>query len=436
MKSNRQKWLAILMTMLTLGTAWAIRGRFGHEWGAAWAGSLGVVSMVLASGRKDWIKNWPSIMAIGAIGWGMTGMISYGVVVGYGKGTEFFNVSYGLLGLFVIGGLFGFLGGGLTGMLLETSEKKKPDWAMLVTQMVAGGYLVWGGLIYQFELLMTPPRSELWAGCLGAAAALAWYMKRNGYNRSWNVAFYSMVGGGFGFAFGNFLQTMGFVSGISFNWWNVMEYSIGFFGGLGMAYGIFNQTWPEMPKLSNSANWWSGALIFLFVPALVISFAFNHEKLAEMAERLSMSNVESYIVSQWIQVAILSLLALFVIGTQFYKIIKGSANWKNVFYVLVASWLWYFLLRTISSGTFYEYRFTSDDLGIPNIIIVLLVLWKTRPWTPFVNPVSDRKLKTQLTKVWGGVIAVLLILAAIASSSHDEMHGANKRFGDQTEKTE
>jgi hypothetical protein len=33
--------LPILLTALTLGTTWAIRGQFGHEQGAAWAGAVG-----------------------------------------------------------------------------------------------------------------------------------------------------------------------------------------------------------------------------------------------------------------------------------------------------------------------------------------------------------------------------------------------------------
>src|SRR5690625_4620601 len=123
--NKNQKWLSILVVMMTLGASWAIRGRFGHEYGAAWAGSIGVMALVLISGRKDWLKNWLPIAAIGAIGWGMTGMISYGKVIGYGKSSDWFNASYGQLSLFVIGGLFGFLGGGLTGLMLERSEERR-----------------------------------------------------------------------------------------------------------------------------------------------------------------------------------------------------------------------------------------------------------------------------------------------------------------------
>jgi hypothetical protein len=35
-----------------------------------------------------------------AVGWGLSGMISYGMVVGYGRANDFFNVYYGLMMLF------------------------------------------------------------------------------------------------------------------------------------------------------------------------------------------------------------------------------------------------------------------------------------------------------------------------------------------------
>lgn len=36
----------ILVVALSLATAWAIRGQFGHEQGAAWAGAIGGLALV------------------------------------------------------------------------------------------------------------------------------------------------------------------------------------------------------------------------------------------------------------------------------------------------------------------------------------------------------------------------------------------------------
>ncbi len=205
--------ISYLFAAITLGLAWAMRGHFGHEWGAAWAGAMGVMAVLLVSKREDWAKRAPALIAIGAIGWGISGMMSYGIIIGYCRSISFGNSFYGYAMLAVLGSLYGFIGGGLFGLGLESSDENKPKWANLIAQMFAGGFLVWGLLIYQMEWFMTPPRSELWAGCLGAAIALAWYLYRHNYKNSLRVAGYAALGAGFGFAFGNFLQTLGATSG-------------------------------------------------------------------------------------------------------------------------------------------------------------------------------------------------------------------------------
>ena len=113
---------------MALGTAWAVRGKFGHEQGAAWAGAIGSISLILVAKRKDWYDKVFKVALAAAFGWGLGGMISYGLVVGYGRGTDFINVYYGLAMLFVIGALYGFLGGGLMGLVLVDSKDFKVKW--------------------------------------------------------------------------------------------------------------------------------------------------------------------------------------------------------------------------------------------------------------------------------------------------------------------
>ena len=164
---NKQTFISVLMVAMAFGTAWAIRGKFGHEQGAAWAGAIGAISVVLVAKRTDWYNRVFKIVLAAAVGWGLGGMISYGMVVGYGRANDFFNVYYGLMMLFVIGGLYGFLGGGLFGLALAESKEFKVSWASLIAEMVAFALLTYGFLINQLEWFMTPPRSELWAACLG-----------------------------------------------------------------------------------------------------------------------------------------------------------------------------------------------------------------------------------------------------------------------------
>jgi len=89
---NRKKQgIGILIVAMSLATAWAIRGQFGHEQGAAWAGAIGGLALVLVSKRKDWYNKMALVALASAIGWGAGGMISYGMVVGYGRADNFIN---------------------------------------------------------------------------------------------------------------------------------------------------------------------------------------------------------------------------------------------------------------------------------------------------------------------------------------------------------
>ena len=93
----------------------------------------------------------------------MTGMISYGLVVGYCRADNFPNALYGLLMLFVIGGLFGMIGGGLTGLSLESAKNNRVKWENLIVQMVAGGIIFYCFLVKLIGVFLTPPRAEHWA---------------------------------------------------------------------------------------------------------------------------------------------------------------------------------------------------------------------------------------------------------------------------------
>ena len=418
----------IIIVGMALGTAWAIRGQFGHEHGAAWAGGIGVLAILSLSRRADWFKRMPAIVAMGAIGWGVGGMMSYGRVVGFGRGTDFGNVYYGLLMLFVIGALYGFIGGGAFGLALESSENKKPKWASLVTQMVAGGYLFWGILIYQLEWLMTPPRSELWAACLGAAFALGWYLYRNNFHSALRVALFSALGAGFGFAFGNFLQVMGNTTGIAFNWWNVMEYSLGFFGGMGMAYAVFSRQWPA----SVAPDKWSNILGFIFLvlllPVTNVIQAFDTERIISVAENAGVSQPETFAPQLFWGSLLLCVLYFIVIFVIYRKkagvAISGDYALTNGF--LFSYLILYIILSNLITGIFFGIHHPNQYLYWVNLAVIVLYIKRIRQGEMLYEVQPER------WRTWGrltaSVFIILALLALIAINSHGEMPGAQVRF--------
>ncbi|RKN81821.1 hypothetical protein D7Z94_07535 [Ulvibacterium marinum] len=413
----------MLVVAMSLATAWAIRGQFGHEQGAAWAGAVGAVALVLVANRKDWYSKMPIVALASALGWGAGGMISYGVVVGYGKADNFINAFYGLSMLFVIGALFGLLGGGLVGLVLDSTKKNRVNWGALVSEMVAGGLLTYFFLIEQIGFKMTPPRSEAWALILGAGLAMLLHMARTKRNSAIRVAIFAALGGGFGFGFGNFLQVVGNVMEIPFNMWNVMEYSIGFFGGLGMAYGVFSSSWPidEEERSETWINRWALFLLLIFIPLMVYreSLTYDHF-LRRLGEIPNLEQVAS--MSTIFTAAVLVLMAIFV----FYRFKDNTFTKKGVSLFLFVYLSTYALMSYLVTGLFAGKMGLNHHLYLLNIVLIFLLSRKE------VMEWSSKTTDSLIIKKWFLylilILAFLAVLSLIAISSHGELPGSHNRF--------
>lgn len=408
---------------MSFGTAWAVRGQFGHEQGAAWAAGIGGLALVLVSQRNDWYQRVLSVTLASAIGWGMGGMISYGQIVGYGRSDDFVNAAYGLLMLFVIGGLYGLIGGGLTGLTLESSGEKRVKWAQLMAEMVAGGLVAYGFLIMQLEILMTPPRSEAWAFCFGAGLALVWYLGRNGFKSSLKVAFITMIGGGFGFAFGNFLQIIGNLLEINFNMWNVMEYSIGFFGGTALAYSVFTSPWPE--NIENPKPWEnrvSYIIALIFIPLVVFQQSMT---IPDLTERLGNSGIDgnTALLSSVISGLLICLVILFYVVN--FEKSKFRFTKKAVLFIYLTFITVYVAISFIVSGILAGKVPFNHILYVVNIVVVMFLLHFVQK--SFAAELSQ-DIKIFHSRLLVTILIFIVLLALLLVNIHGELGGFQTRF--------
>jgi hypothetical protein len=321
----------------------------------------------------------------------------------------------------------------MLGLGLETTEKNRPHWPSLLAEMVAGGVLFWGVLIYQFEWRMTPPRSELWAACLGASVALVWFLYRNGFHRALRVAGYSALGAGFGFALGNFLQTLGNVTGPALNWWNVMEFTLGFSGGLGMAYGVFTRKWPEGAGPSPAANWLALLLLAFAVPATNILHAFKIEEFVEMAERLGLPDPQGFAETQvllgWIAVAVFFVPAVAVWRRLQHngRLLAGAC----VPLSLIGYSVLYIVFSHLKKGLFAGAQgFQPEQYAYWAVLGVIALLWLARGRKePSCWPVQERP---ETARRWMAMVLVVLaliaLMALVSINIHDGLPGAHRRF--------
>ena len=412
---NTRVATASLMVALALGTAWAVRGKFGHEHGAAWAGAIGAITLILVAKREDWYHRLFEISLAAAFGWGLSGMISYGMVVGYARADEFINVYYGLLMLFVIGGLYGFLGGGIFSLAISDTREEKVPWAVLITEMVAFGVLTYGLVINQLEWLMTPPRSELWAACLGACIPVAWYAVRTNKKNVLRVALWSALGAGFGFSFGNFLQVMAITVHFPMNPWNVMEYSIGFFGGLGMAYGTFTSTWPVLEAKSGMSRIVSALWLLVIIPFVLWDQSFSAEQLKHVIELGGTSSTVT--LFQWLAIISITMLAVIVFSGYMSRTLRYT-DVRNILLLYAGIYTFLSFLQTgIWVHPFEQY------LYLVNIALVVFIAARLQP--EFGQRVEDRGL-------WAGAamlaVAVVLIMTVVVLTFNTRVVESAGRF--------
>lgn len=417
----------LLVVGMTLGTTWAIRGQFGHEHGAAWAGAVGAICILLISNRQDWYNKLFKATLAAAIGWGLGGIMSYGVVVGYGRGNDFINVYYGFLMLFIIGGLYGFIGGGLFGLTLTDSIKSKVKWPMLLAGMTAGGAITYFFLVMQWEWLMTPPRSEDWAICLGMALFMIWFLIHHKFNAALRVAVFAGLGGGFGFAFGNFLQVMGRVTEIQFNFWNVMEYTLGFFGGIGMAYGTFTSAWEPADNVQKkSSNLLPILLVVLFIPFVVWQQSFVGERVQETYAKLIDGDIDGVVWAIKIIALVLIITQSAFVLSRYYFLPKGNEiqySGRDVKTFFLSHFGIYMVYSFLMTGAIVSIYRIEQYLYLVNYVIILVLLPKLKP------EFEPREINAGK---WGRffliVMLIIAVLAIIAINSHDEIKGAQHRF--------
>jgi hypothetical protein len=252
-------------------------------------------------------------------------------------------------------------------------------------------------------------------------------MVRHQQNSALRVAVFSGLGGGFGFAFGNFLQVLAGVSGIKFNFWNVMEYTLGFFGGLGMAYGTLTSEWEVSEKQQKrSSQLFALLMLVLIIPFTMWQQNFDTERIYKMLTGINVPDGSPLFgITEWSGLVLILLLAAFWLYKYYgSRAAMVSYSYADVHTFFVGHLGLYMVLSFIITGAFISTYRPEQYLYAVNLVVILLLINKTQP--SFTNQgIGLRKWSFSIA----GVALFIALLAVIAISSHDELKGAHKRFG-------
>ncbi|MBU7005040.1 MAG: hypothetical protein HXS50_05695 [Theionarchaea archaeon] len=276
-----QSILGILLVANATSLGWGLRGEWGHWWGATVPGALCGMTLWLAFGSVDNV--WQMLIYGSLMGLAMTlgGVLSYGLIVGYSTGEpgrDQRSTSFGLLGLFLVGGLWGFFGGTTLGLLLTEKTYGFGDlatWALLAS---TGAFLTYKLLVVGLDLHLSPPRSDAWASVLGGAlATTAFFGFGHGDMVIITTALVGWLGFGGGFSMGALIHRKGNEAGWNFSSWKFMEHSVGFFGGLALSIFIALRGGglPEQP-FNAPADPIFALISFWFITYMVLSNNIEH----------------------------------------------------------------------------------------------------------------------------------------------------------------
>lgn len=155
-KSPSMRLSTYFLVGVSLSIGWGIRGNFGHEYGAAFAGCLAALTACLLSGRADWRSRVLHFGFLGAIGWGFGGSISYMQVISATESGHLASQWYGYIALFYIGFLWAGLGGAGTALAAVGDIKLLNR----ITKPIAWLFVVWFGL----DLIEDPIANWLQSG--------------------------------------------------------------------------------------------------------------------------------------------------------------------------------------------------------------------------------------------------------------------------------
>ncbi len=322
-------FLVVVLSSMAGGMGWGIRGQYGHETGAMIAGALvGLVLTFFFCPRVNSLFTARAV-ALMTIAIGFGGSMTYGQTVGLTHDAPLIGnsdaLTWGLVGLFIKGGIWIAFAGAFLGIGLSRVSYKPTEMGALLLIMV---FLLFLGLrvinqpfdpankilpnvYFSDHWFWEPdaelkPRGERWGGLFLALVGVIFYVSLIKRDKLAQVlTLFGFLAGGFGFSLGQSLQAYHawhpevFTSGFfakqpvaeiisNFNWWNMMETTFGAIFGAILAFGLWLnrgliRTEPEENGVEMTAsNEW--LLVLVHVSALLTWNFLSYPALDQFAD--------------------------------------------------------------------------------------------------------------------------------------------------------
>ena len=105
-----------------------------------------------------------------------------------------------------------------------------------------------------------------------------------------------------------------------------MEFTLGFCGGLGMAYAVLSTEWPKQRANSHSGNWLALFFVFLIIPFINFTAAFETGKLSRLVNEYSIADADSFQLRQKL-IAVVTILVFSFAAAMIWQNFRKKEKW-------------------------------------------------------------------------------------------------------------
>ena len=163
------------------------------------------LGLAYVSGQRSLFLWMPILGALGGIGIGSGGSMSYGILHGYAQADTLVNYAYGFLTLFLQGSAWGTFGGAMIGLVLERKPLRSGEWLGLAASILAGGWFTSFFVVDVLGFQINPPRNNTSITFMGAALGQMIWLILNNKQSGLRGAVLGYVGFGLGMSVGRLL---------------------------------------------------------------------------------------------------------------------------------------------------------------------------------------------------------------------------------------
>ena len=211
-----------------------------------------------------------------------------------------------------------------------------------------------------------------------------------------------------------------------------MEFTIGFFGGLGLTYAVISSEWPEKLNFTKKSNMLALLFVFIVIPFVNFTHSFTTEYFIKISNYQSSVDSGEFASNQllfgWIIIIFFSILAI-IIWNRYQKLDtkQDSIFMASLFFAYA---LYYAFFLIVRDGLMYS-GFglgNSKTLNLPILFLVFIIYYFKDKKELILDKSNVIKSIENWKIILITLILVFVVITFISINIHVGLPGSHLRF--------